>query len=404
MNHGRTLDRQLIFGALLMSLLGCGVILTAGFARSIASGDGFLSRELIIQFIALLLAVPTMIGIARVPASVWRRLMPVVFFIAFLGLLAVKLFGHEMSGAQRWIKLGPITIQPAEFMKVAAILFVAVILSTRKEWKMPKLGRNPDWAKKLDHLYLPKLMRFWPALLLLGVIYMIEREPDLGTAAVVGAVTYLMFCFGGATRFSIVFVTLLAVVGTWMMVKSEPYRMERITSHLHRWEDHHVDDIGYQTTQSETAMASGGFAGVGVGAGRAKHMMPAATTDFAMATVAEETGFLGVVFVLAATGFIIWRLLEMAKLSSTLYGYHLCIGVAIWLTVQACVNLAMANGFLPPIGIPFPFISSGGSSLFALWIALGLCQSAYCEQPALEGSHEARRHRWGHRRTRLSGA
>lgn len=402
--QARNFDPWLTAGALLLTLVGCGVILTAGFARSIAGGDGIFSRELIIQALVGVLCIPLYLFCASIPAAKWRQLVPWVLGAAIVGLLLVKVIGHEMSGAQRWIKLGPITLQPAEFAKAAVILYVAAVLAKRKPWTAPKLSKRADWAEMLDKTLIPKIVRFWPAILVGLICLCVEREPDLGTAAVIGAAAFIMFVWGGITRFSLVTITMFTAVGIGFMIYEEPYRLERITSHFHRWEDHHMEDIGYQTTQSEAAMASGGLTGVGIGAGRAKHMMPAATTDFALATVAEEAGFLGVLTVVGMMGFLVWRLIVMAQASATLFGRYLCGGVAIWMTIQATVNLMMANGTLPPIGIPFPFFSSGGSALAAVWIALGMCQSAAAESLKEGEEVETRRDGWRNRRARLSRA
>ena len=154
-------------------------------------------------------------------------------------------------------------------------------------------------------------------------------------------------------------------------------------------------------------MASGGLFGVGIGNGRAKHILPATTTDFIMATIGEEVGLVGSLFVLSIIGAIVWRLKWLASRATDRFASLVLFGTAAWIGIQACVNVMMANGFLPAIGIPLPFISSGGSSLVALWMALGLCQSVLAPQPEPVVEEEARetdRNRRRHGRARLSRA
>jgi cell division protein FtsW len=244
----------------------------------------------------------------------------------------------------------------------------------------------------------------WPAIWVFIAIGVIEREPDLGTAAVLAVIVFAMMYLGGVTSRSLLLALAIALVGTGILVLKEPYRLDRITQHDSRWSIANVDDVGYQTVQSELGMATGGVVGVNVGNGRAKHVMPAATTDFVMATVAEETGLVGSLIVLASVGAVVWRLFSLAGRAPTKYGSLLLSGFGVWIAIQTTVNALMANGTLPAIGIPMPFISSGGSSLVALWMALGICQAAMAQQPVKEENREAGSYRWGHGRTRLSRA
>jgi cell division protein FtsW len=185
--------------------------------------------------------------------------------------------------------------------------------------------------------------------------------------------------------------------------------MDRILNHGQRWEDANRDDVGYQTVQSETAMANAGPFGTGIGVGRAKHMLPAATTDFVLATVAEETGLIGSLVILALLAALAWRLLQLAHRTRGSYGKLVLLGIALWIGVQSSINVMMANGTLPAIGIPLPFISSGGSSLLALMAAMGIAQSVVAhpiqDKAVVEaGEDETYRDRRRHGRARFSRA
>jgi len=204
-------------------------------------------------------------------------------------------------------------------------------------------------------------------------------------------------------------ITVCGLIGGYGLVHSQGYRSDRIANHASRWTAQNIDDTSYQTVQSEYGMASGGLLGVGFGNGRAKHVMPAATTDFVLATVGEETGLVGTLAVLALLGGIVWRLVHNARRAPTEFGRLVCAGTAAWIGIQTTVNVMMANAFLPAIGIPLPFISSGGSSLLALWIVFGLCQTVLRPQLAAvavseEDADAAGSHRGRDRRARLSRA
>jgi cell division protein FtsW len=347
--------------------------------------------------------ISTMFVVRSSPEGLYRWAKP-IWFVTLIALFGVMIpgIGYEMGGSRQWYKVGPITIQPAEFAKVTSILFLAAVLNAWRAWPN-KIKRYKTFALWFDNVAIPKLIRFAPAFVLgLGLIMIIFD--DLGTGAVIAFVAWVMFTLGGASRKSIVACTIIAAIGCYGLVKMQPYRVERFVTHAQRWDADHLDDAGYQTVQSELGMASGGLIGVGIGAGRTKHVMPAATTDFIPATIAEEFGFVGWLGVMMVIGGLTYRLFWLAQRAPTKFGAMALIGVGSWIGVQSVVNVMMANGTLPPIGIPLPFISSGGSSLIALWLALGVSQAAM--QPAMakakeEAPNAVRGHRRGHGWSRL---
>jgi cell division protein FtsW len=362
------------------TLLGALMIFDAGYARSLAQGAGPVPREFSGQILFVIVAMSMGWLVSRWRIESFQKGAKILFGLSLALLFAVELFGRSMNGARRWLVFGPISIQPAEFVKISAIVFLAAILATRKPWQGPK--KQPrDWADWLDRVGGPKFVRGLPIFIALAAAYLIEREPDLGTAAVIVFIVFAMMIFGGVSWKSILALTVLGGIGLFAMIKAEPYRMDRIVNHAQRWQPDHVDDTGYQTTQSETAMASGGWTGVGIGAGRAKHMLPAATTDFILATIGEELGLIGSLGVLGLLGWITFRLIWLSRQASNRFSQLVLAGTATWIGIQTCTNMMMANGLLPAIGIPLPFISSGGSSLIALWIGIGLCQAAVGDKP-----------------------
>jgi cell division protein FtsW len=407
MNPTRRLaDPMLFWLALLLTGVGMLFIFDAGYARSLRDGRGMVPREFYMQIPFLLLGLMFAFGFARLNPQKLKRWSTGIFLLGMASLIAVEIpiLGYEMSGAQRWIGRPPFLVQPAEFFKLAAIIYLAGVFADRKAWPT-RMPRFPSIWAKLDATFIPKAKRYLPAVWVFLGVYLIEREPDLGTAAVVAFTAFVMFLLGGVSWKSLALGCVLVVAGVLFMVNAQPYRMERIVNHAHRWDAKNIDDVGYQTVQSELAQSSGGIVGVGVGAGRAKHVIPATTTDFIMATVGEEFGLLGSTVVLGLLGGMVARLLWLAQRAKTPFGMLVLSGVGTWIGIQTCTNVMMANGALPAIGIPLPFISSGGSSLIALWMAIGMCQAAMKAVPvSKEALVEADRDRWRHGRAHLSRA
>jgi cell division protein FtsW len=243
-----------------------------------------------------------------------------------------------------------------------------------------------------------------PAIWVLIAVAVIEFEPDLGTAAVVGFILFVMMLVGGVSWKSMLLAILICSAGAGILIAKQPYRIDRIMIHQNRWSSNNMDDTGFQTVQSELGMAEGGLMGVGIGAGRTKHIIPAPTTDFIMATVGEETGLIGTLGILALMGTIVWRIFYLAGRAPTQFGALLLTGIGSWIAIQAGVNSFMANGTLFAIGIPMPYISSGGSSLVALWMAMAICQVAMKPIAQKEDDVESDRDRRGHGRARISRA
>lgn len=402
----RPQDPVLTFLAATITLLGLAFIFDAGYARALQKGS-VIPPEFQTQLIMAVVAVGAYFVCSRVPKEKWAKSGRWIGLISFLSLVAVELVGKSQNGAKRWLGVPPIAIQPAEFAKLAIVLYLAYVLANRKPWVTPKPSR--DFATWTSRVAIPKLERMWPFFVLLVFFVLIELEKDLGTGMVVLVTGICMLLMAGMSMKSKIALLSLVVVGTMFMAKKEAYRMTRITSHFSRWQPDKVDEEGFQTCQSELAMASGGAGGVGIGNGRAKHILPATTTDFVMATVAEEAGVLGPLVALGLVGGITLRLWSLAKVAKDRFCALALMGVGTWIAVQACTNLMMANATLPAIGIPFPFVSSGGSSLVALWAALGICQSLGAvtvprAKSKAEVEAEGRRNRWGNGRARLSGA
>lgn len=284
-------------------------------------------------------------------------LVPFLTIGLYIALISVLVFAPEINGARRWIApfgISFLTFQPAEIAKLCCIIIMSNYLFVQiKRGKKPTIldGRN--------------------AVIFLLMAYLIYKEPDMGTAAIVIGIPLIMMLIVGLPMKEIYAVIIAAVGGSIVMVMQNTYRLERIKV----WYDPFADalDKGYQTVRSLTAIGSGGFFGTGLGDGSSKYFyLPEAHTDFAFAVFSQENGFLMVLFVLALYTALSFYTLKIARSSKDVYGQLMAVGIMLLIVGQAIANMMMVSGVLPVIGVPLPFISYGGSSLIVSIVAVGI--------------------------------
>ena len=306
---------------------------------------------------------------ARMRYAAWQRLCVPLLGITAALLVIVLLpgVGTVAGGSARWLQVGPITIQPSELAKLAAIAFAAALLS--KRWR-----RIGDLRELL--LPLAPVVGFIGGLILL--------QPDMGTAVIlVGSVFILLFAAGARLKHLAVGGAGLATMGIGLMYV-EGYRWARVLSFVNPWND--PQGSGYQTIQSIIALASGGPLGVGLGASRQKwSYVPNAHTDFIFAIIGEELGLVGSLAVLALFAALLYAGVRIALRAPDAFGRFLAVGITGWFGVQAVVNLGAVTGLLPITGVPLPFVSFGGSSLVVSMAAVGILVSV------ARGARRARR-------------
>ncbi len=295
--------------------------------------------------------------VLELPMQFWRTANPYLLLAAIGLLVAVLLVGRTVNGSTRWLALGPITIQAAEPAKLFFFTYLAGYLVRRYE----------EVTENLKGFIKPLVVFFALAMLLL-------LQPDLGTVVVMFATTIGLLFLAGARLwqfFALVFAGVLAVVA---LIVFEEYRMKRVTSFLDPWAD--PFGAGYQLTQSLMAYGRGNWFGQGLGNSLQKlEFLPEAHTDFVMAILAEELGFVGV---LAVLGLILWmvvRALQIgnkALLKSRPFEGYLAYSVGIWFSFQTAVNIGASAGILPTKGLTLPLVSYGGSSLIVMSVAVAL--------------------------------
>jgi len=304
----------------------------------------------------------------------WISLAWLALLLGLVGLLWLELRlpnTVRIQGATRWIGvslpgLGSFTIQPAEFYKLATLLwFVAIYGATRPRWTL---------GTKLGTL-------LW----LLGIA-LIVRQPDKDTAGLVFLIGFVVAFLGGMRWRNVMLVVLSGVlIGGALVItpvllsvaRNEPleqqpgaYVVKRVLAMLNP--EAYAQDAAYQMLRAKIAVGSGGLWGVGIGEGREKRHLPAAENDYIFATIAEETGLVGSLAVLGMLALLVWACFDSGARAPTRAGRLYLFGLGCWIGIGALMNIGMATGLLPTMGLPLPFVSAGGSALVSLMAAIGI--------------------------------
>jgi cell division protein FtsW len=358
MPRGLRPDLWLFLSTLALCLAGAVMVFSASapIAQSqTGSPYGFLLR----QTGALAVGLIGMLLLARVDYRLLRR-PPVVFTAlgAVVMLLLAVLFLDRAHATHRWIRLGPASLQPSEFAKLAVVIFLAWFLQPRI--KGGSYGVNHFWNTLVPAL--------GPVVALAGLVVI---EPDLGTAIMILLVAGAMLFEAGLSLRFLGMALAGALPAIYLLIVRVPYRYHRLIAFLHPDQD--GQGAGFQLLQSLIAVGSGGFFGVGLMASRQKlFYLPEAHTDFIFAVLSEELGFFGAAIVVILFGIYGWRGLRAALAAPDDFGRLLAMGITFLVTGQALFNLSVVLGLMPTKGIPLPFMSYGGSSLVVMLLATGI--------------------------------
>ena len=343
-----------------LALLGLGMVMVASASLATAAGEEGAPFHYFMRHCAYAGGgILTALVAASVPLALWTRLAPWMLGagMILLALVLIPGIGHEVNGSRRWLRLGSLTFQPSEPMKLWVILYLAGFLGR---------PRNDD-AESLA-IFLK------PVGILLLISALIVLESDYGTTAVLLATAFGMLFLGGTSLIVCFGPALAAAAGLAALALNEPYVMERLLSYTDPWAD--PFGSGFQLTQAQIAIGRGGWLGVGLGEGVQKlFYLPEAHNDFLFAVIAEELGFGGVVAVIALFLFVCLRAIGIggkAEAAGRPYGAHVAYGIGLLVAIQAFFNIGVNMGVLPTKGLPLPLVSYGGSSMVVTCAGVGL--------------------------------
>ena len=357
-----------ILTAAVAILLFIGTLLVYAATRNWYAANGldpeyYLKRHVINIAIGVMLAWGTTV----IDYRLLRAYTPILWGLGVLGLAFVLIpgLGSEVNGAQAWIPLpGGFQIQPAELAKISIIVGISMLLSERKHD-----SDQPDTKDVLRALVVAAI----PILLIL-------RQPDMGTVFIISAAVVAILSISGASTKWVIGLLILAIAGGIVATKAgviSDYQVKRLQSFV----DPNADSqgAGYQLRQARITVGSGGFLGTGLFDGPQTNgrFVPEQQTDFIFTVAGEELGFLGSGFIIVLYLIILMRAFGIARRSSDPYGQMVCTGVIAWFAFQTFENIGMTLGLMPMTGVPLPFMSYGGSSMFANLIGFGLLQNVH---------------------------
>jgi len=367
----RRLDWPILLAALALSGIGSLLVFSATRNRTeINQGDPyyFLIRHLM----------NTGIGFALMLGTVWlghralRTAVPILYGASvFLILMVLTPLGSTVNGAHSWIVLGGgFSLQPSEFVKITIILGMAMLLAARVD-----AGDKPypDHRTVLQALGLA-------AVPMLIVMLM----PDLGSVMVMVIIVLGLLLASGASNrwvFGLLSAGAAGAIAVWQLHILDDYQIARFAAFANPSLD--PAGVGYNTNQARIAIGSGGLTGSGLfhGSQTTGQFVPEQQTDFVFTVAGEELGFVGAGLIVVLLGVLLWRACRIARETTELYGTTVAAGIVAWFAFQAFENIGMTLGIMPVTGLPLPFVSYGGSSMFAVWVAVGLLQSIRVQRP-----------------------
>lgn len=370
-----SIDRTLMVAVGLLILVGMLLVCSASSAVSRElCGDSYHFFKM--QSLWCLISLMAMIFTMLFNYQNYQRLAWLLLAVSgvLLALVYVPGVGIKRGGSTRWIGIGGFSFQPVELAKLALIIYIAQFLSRKGIPERDRRRRlevttsenvGGGQIKDFKRGVLPSL------LVLLLFLTLIHRQPDFGSAILIGLVVFAMLFVGGAR---VHHMALLVAAGALLIcidIWREPYRLRRWITFLDPWRD--SDGAGYQIVQSFYALGSGGVLGVGLGAGMQKlHYLPAPHTDFIFAVIGEELGFVGSFFIILLFMIIVWRGICISLSTQDCFGSSLAFGIAALIGLQAIINIGAVTGALPTKGITLPFISFGGSSMLVSLASIGI--------------------------------
>ena len=358
--YNRSLTQSIILFVPVI-LVGLGIMMIYS-ASSIYAAERFHDGMYFLKKQALfgLCGIGCMLIMMRVPYSFFKRCAYPLWAVS-IGLLVLVLIpgiGVRIGGAVRWLHLGPLSFQPAELAKLSVVILLAYCLSKKENERI----------KEFSIGVLPHLLLVLPLCLLIVV------QPDFGTCMMIVALLFIMLFAAGIRKRFVLGLGAVGLIAAGLLIAAKGYRMERLVTFLNPWKD--PTGAGFQIVQSFLAFGSGGFLGAGIGRGTQKLLyLPEPHTDFILAVIGEEMGFIGIIFVIGLFVAIMACGIKIAMNSYDLFGTYLALGIIVLIGLQTVINMGVVMGLLPTKGMPLPFISYGGTALLVDMSCMGILLS-----------------------------
>ena len=356
-------DQLLVWAVLSLMLIGLVMVYSASI--TLADGPKYANYSsnffLIRHMISLVIAIGVGIWVFKIPTKVWDRYSPLIFGFTVLLLIAVLIpgVGKGVNGARRWIPLGLMNFQPSELMKFAAIIFAASYTVQRQEYL---------------HSFVKGMLPMGIAVALVGGLLM--AEPDMGAFVVVALIAFGILFLGGINAKLFGGLIAVGLMSGAAMIALSPFRRGRMLAFMDPWQVDNAANKGYQLTHSLMAFGRGEWFGTGLGGSVEKlHYLPEAHTDFIMAVIGEELGFVGVVVMIFLFYWIVRRAFLIGRTALQLdrsFAGLAAKGVAIWIGWQAFINMGVNLGLLPTKGLTLPLVSYGGSAILMNVVAIAM--------------------------------
>jgi cell division protein FtsW len=356
-------DQLLVWAVLSLMLIGLVMVYSASI--TLADGPKYANYSsnffLIRHTISLVIAIGVAIWTFKIPTKMWDRYSPLIFGFTVLLLIAVLIpgVGKGVNGAKRWIPLGLMNFQPSELMKFAAIIFAASYTVQRQEYL---------------HSFVKGMLPMGIAVALVGGLLM--AEPDMGAFVVVSLIAFGILFLGGINAKLFGGLIAVGIASAVTIIAFSPFRQKRIMAFVDPWQVDNAANKAYQLTHSLMAFGRGEWFGTGLGGSVEKlHYLPEAHTDFIMAVIGEELGFIGVVVMIFLFYWIVRRAFLIGRTALQLdrsFAGLAAKGVAIWIGWQAFINMGVNLGLLPTKGLTLPLVSYGGSAILMNTIAIAM--------------------------------
>ncbi len=349
------LDSTLVIAVLALAILGTVMVFSASAVRADTEHGGDAYYYFKRQIFFLMVGIMALIAGAAIPYEIWgKSVIGLLAVTIFLLVLVLTPFGHTANNASRWFRIGPVSLQIGEFAKLVVVMYMARYLAARGD------------RLRVD----PKLII--PPLAVLGVVFfLVAKEPDLGTAMFIAMLGGAMLFISGVQMRVLAGISIAFTPVVAYLIMMKDFRVQRMKAFLDPWKEY--DGSGFQLVQSYVAFGEGGLFGTGLGAGKSKlFFLPESHTDFILAVIGEELGFIGVVVVLCLFAVLIIKGMKVSAAAPDSFGAMLGAGLTLMIGMQVLINCMVVLGLLPTKGLPLPFISYGGSSLLTSMIAAGI--------------------------------